>query len=134
MFHCLQMDGSSETFTQPATLQSKSTVRCPLPTDPLQYISSTLNYTSIHGQGFDFNCLYPGSPVITYLITVSNDGVNFGSGQQLRIVDTLCYGCNGSNCRQLVSCMLKLRNILTLFHTEDYCSRYGRLNRKMNDC
>jgi hypothetical protein len=94
----IQNGNWSQTYSVSAVLINPKIIRCSLSPEQLNYNSFELNFTSIHEPGFDFNCLYPGSPVIDYAISISNDGQRFSSEESLRIFDSLCIDCDDSGC------------------------------------
>jgi hypothetical protein len=116
----------TRSYNATASLKAARTVRCPLPDEPLRYISSRLNFTGVHGEpSFNFSCLYPGSPVTNYTVSISNDGLTYGTGQTLWIVDTSCFVCTSpGDCTQRSgTCLIN-----------GYCFQNGDRNPYLANC
>ena len=77
---------------------------CNLPRQILQQYDHHLNFESIRPADSDFSKLPPGGAVQMYRVSVSNNGLVFGSSQTFSLLfNSTCMSCEDSGPVQRVS-------------------------------
>ena len=91
------------TYHTRVTITTRTTATCYLPQEPLHGFSNHINFTEVlnNQTSANFSTIPPGSPVMTYNISISNDGSKFSNIKTITLVDGLCFSCTGT-CSQKV--------------------------------